>query len=516
MIIKVNTTNIKHSIKLIDNFLYIDDIKMKTGDIIEYICDNCNKQYSLRYESKTKYKNKINNDKIYCPVCARKLAITKKYNVNNISQLLDVKNKIEQTNLRRYGSKCILSIKSIREDGMLKKYGVKFSSHSDIITNKIRQTNLNKYGLEHYFQTEKSINYNKNIVENKMMEKLNNGDRLDNLIFMSNKYNGSNRLNIYKFKCTICNTEFEGNIDEGKSPKCPTCHPFIKSEIERRVGKFLEENNIKFKANIRSIIPPQELDIYIPEHKLAIEFNGLYWHSEQGGKDKWYHIKKTEACEKQGIQLIHILEDEWLEKYDIIINRLKNMLGLNNNRIYARKCIIKEIDAKTKNIFINKYHIQGADGSNVKLGAFYENELIAVMTFCKPRAFMGKKVVEGNWELGRFVSIPDTYTPGLASKLLKYFERNWNPLLLETFADRRWSQGNLYKQLGFEFESQTAPNYWYCKGKKKWHRFGFRKDQLKKFPNFAPEKTEKQIMDEAGYYRLYDCGSYKFAKKYIR
>ena len=211
-------------------------------------------------------------------------------------------------------------------------------------------------------------------------------------------------------------------------------------------------------------------------------------------------------CEKQNIQLIHIFEDEWVLKQEIIKSRLKQILGVNNSiRIHARKCIIKEISPKVKNKFLEEYHIQGKDNSVIKLGAFYNNELISVMTFSHGSISKGSKNINDIWELNRFCSNLNYHVPGIASKLLSHFKRNYEWKEIFSYADRRWSEGNVYFQLGFELEHITKPNYWYIKNGLRIHRFNLRKkpDEPKDIPEWILRAKE-------GYHRIYDCGHYKF------
>jgi hypothetical protein len=171
---------------------------------------------------------------------------------------------------------------------------------------------------------------------------------------------------------------------------------------------------------------------------------GDYWHSEKY-KPSEYHLNKTLECEKIGYKLIHIFEYEWLNKQDIIKNKLNFYLNSYKECIYARKCMVKEISVSDKNKFLNKYHIQGEDKSKIKLGLFYQDELVAVMTFGKPRF---NKNYE--YELIRYAT--SKHVIGGAGKLLKYFERNYKPKSIITYADRRFSQGNMYSKLGFTLD----------------------------------------------------------------
>jgi len=259
--------------------------------------------------------------------------------------------------------------------------------------------------------------------------------------------------------------------------------------------------------NSKKIIPPYELDIYIPEKNFAIEYNGLYWHSEQQGKDKDYHLKKLEMCLKKGIQLIQLFEDEWIFKKEIVEKRIKQLLNINDApRIHARQCDIKIIDNNTKNDFLNSYHLQGQDISSIRLGAFYENELVSVMTFSRGSIAKGAKIQEGHWELNRFCSNYNFHVPGIASKFLSFFKRNYEWLRIYSYADRRWSQGNVYKVLGFVKEHCTKPNYWYIKNYQRIHRYGLRKrsDEPRDIPEWVLRLKE-------GYNRIWDCGVIKFS-----
>src|SRR5574344_1824490 len=283
------------------------------------------------------------------------------------------------------------------------------------------------------------------------------------------------------------------------------------SGYESLILDFIKNNyNDKILTNVRYIISPLELDIYIPDLKLAFEFNGVYWHNELN-KEKNYHLNKTELCEKQGIQLIHIYEDDWIYKQDIIKSMILNKLGKTSNKLFARKCEIKEItDNKLIRSFLDENHIQGFVGSKVKIGLFYNNELISLMTFGDRRVAMGKKSTNiGEFELLRFCNKLTTNVVGGASRLFKHFIKTYNPTEITTYADRSFSQGKLYDALGFEFVSKTEPNYYYVVDGIRKHRFNYRKDKLIK-DGFDQNKTEHQIMLDRKIYRIYDSGNLKF------
>ena len=293
---------------------------------------------------------------------------------------------------------------------------------------------------------------------------------------------------------------------------CPKCG-IAKSKCEEDIKYFLQSLNLSVLSRNREIIKPQELDIYIPDKNIAIEYDGLIWHSEKFSKDKYYHLKKTEECNKLGIRLIHIFEDEWLEKENIVKSMLSNILGYNSNKIYARKCEIKEIGSEIAFPFLDENHIQGKCKAKYYIGLYYQNELVSLMTFGKTRQM--KKYnndYDNTWELLRFCSKLNTTVIGGASKLLKYFIKKYNPKQIITYADKRWSNGNLYNKLGFVHTHDSKPNYYYVIGQKRENRFKYRKGELVK-KGFDKNKSEHQIMIENGMYRIYDCGAMCFKMK---
>lgn len=295
---------------------------------------------------------------------------------------------------------------------------------------------------------------------------------------------------------------------------CQAC-AFKNTSIEQFVEKILKDNKIEHRKNDRTLLGGMEIDFYLKKYNLAIECDGIHWHSEFRGKDKKYHLNKTNLCNDIGVRLIHIFENEINEKPKIVMSRLKNILNLNKYRIAARKCVVKEIDAKIKNLFLEKYHIQGSDKALIKLGMFYKNRIVAIMTFSKNRKALGKSHIEGEWELSRYATLANFSIVGGAGKLLKYFERNWAPQKITSYADLRWSEGNLYEKLGFTKIRRSQPNYWYFKGWKitLYHRFNFRKSELvKKLDNFNPDMTEWENMKENGWNRIWDCGNLVFEK----
>lgn len=257
-----------------------------------------------------------------------------------------------------------------------------------------------------------------------------------------------------------------------------------------------------------------EIDIWIPEKNIGIECDGLHWHSDKFSNTI---IEKQNASVENGFRLINIFEDEWTLKRPIVESRLKALLGIPTvNKIYARQCEIRQISNQDATNFLSSNHLQGGNPySYMALGLFYQNNLVSVMLFCKPRVGFGSgKQEPGKYELLKFASLLDTTVVGAASKLLKYFIRNSDATEIYSFADRRWSDGHLYKILGFLPTHTNPPNYFYIINDKRVNRFGFRKSELVR-QGYDPTKSEAQIMQERGIEKIYDAGTIKYVLKIV-
>lgn len=330
---------------------------------------------------------------------------------------------------------------------------------------------------------------------------------------------------VLKVKCKKCGNEFITNnlsyIQYDHIP-CKHCSNEYKDyKPALKIYQLLNENNIEYIKNDRNLIHPYELDVYIPNFNLALEINGNFWHSELCGKDKEYHIRKTKMCNEKGVKLIHIFEDEIEYKWNIVKSRICNLLRLNRDKIYARKCNIILLRKNDKSEFLNKTHIQGDGNSSINLGLVYNDEIVSVMTFSNERVIYNGKKDDTKYELIRFSNKLNTNVVGSFSKLLKYFIKNYHPSEIKTFADSRWSGvdflNTVYIKNGFEFVQQTSPNYWYMYKLDyldRKHRYNFTKHKiLEKNPDLDSSKTEWQLMQELGYNRIWDCGSMKFVLK---
>lgn len=285
-----------------------------------------------------------------------------------------------------------------------------------------------------------------------------------------------------------------------------TKHFFVSSG-EQEIVNFLSELGVNVKQSDRTTIPPYELDILLPDYKIAIEFNGNYWHTENnGGKDKYYHKRKTQRCLKVGIQLLHIFENDWLTKQKIVLSRLAHILKKNNNRkIYARNTDIRLISAKDKKQFLNENHMYGDCRSSLNYGLFYDDELFSVMTFGAARF-----TTSCDFELIRYAPKINTSVVGGASKLFTAFVKSHKNASIISYADCKWSTGSVYKTLGFKFKGYTAqPNYVYVRPPDftPLSRHAFQKHKLKDvLEYFDPKLTEWENMKLNRYDRIWDAG----------
>ena len=321
-------------------------------------------------------------------------------------------------------------------------------------------------------------------------------------------YSKVNYKNFTTKVCIICPKHGEfwqkpGNHIENAA-SCPKCIRQV-SKWEQEIVDFLTKNDVYIEQSNRKILNGTEIDILLTDYGIGIECDGIYWHCEKF-IDKKYHLNKTLLAHINGIRLIHIFEDEWKIKRPILESMFLNMLGKTENKIYARKCEIKEVSGGDRKKFLNENHIQGDAVSSINLGLYYNNELVSLMTFSKPRINISKgEQSEGKYELVRFCSKLNTNVIGGASKLFKYFIEKYKPTEVVSYSDKRWATGGLYEKLGFVHDHDSAPNYYYVLEDKRENRFKYRKDRLIK-EGYDPNKSEHEIMLERGIYRIYDCG----------
>ena len=299
----------------------------------------------------------------------------------------------------------------------------------------------------------------------------------------------------------------DNHLHSNECKKCSNRKSTGEKKIFELLCQLLGDNKV-YRNYIGLFDDKREVDVYVPFLNLAIEFNGLRWHSN---KNKNYHLNKTKDALDKGVNLIHIFEDEWIQHEKLVLEKIASFVYKSSGvRIGARKCQIREINKDVATMFLNEYHIQNYAYSSIRLGAYYNEKLVAVMTFKKENN-------TGDFELNRFASDYHYILPGIASKLFTYFIKNYDFNEIKSFLDRRWvhNNNNIYTTLGFKLTSISKPDYRYVIGNKRIHKFNCRKNILHKKYGFPLTMTEQEMVEKLGYRKIWDCGliKYTFYKK---
>lgn len=275
-----------------------------------------------------------------------------------------------------------------------------------------------------------------------------------------------------------------------------------------RVEQSLKEAFPQFEQGNRTQLGGLELDLYEPNKRIAVEVNGVHWHTTEFGKTRNYHLHKTELCESQGITLLHFWDSEVTEQRGLVESMIAAKLGISCTKIYARKAVVREVSSEEASCFLKDNHLQGTVPSSVRLGLYYNEELVSIMTFAKPRY-----TKQYRWELMRFCNKARIHVVGGASKLLAAFRKIHTGSIV-SYANRRFSKGGLYEKLGFVKIGKSAPNYWYVQnGIIRYSRTQCQKHKLKSLlgDGFNENLSEVENMRVNGYYQLFDCGNYVYA-----
>lgn len=313
----------------------------------------------------------------------------------------------------------------------------------------------------------------------------------------------------------IFTTRTDGHIYDGNG--CPKCSHH-ESKQETRIANFLATHTTVVSRD-RTIVKPKELDIYLPEKKLAIEYCGMYWHShfnaEDNRTDKNKHFDKYQLCAEQGIRLLTIYESEWQEREPALRRLLRNAIGEGRGKLMARKCELRKVPTHEARAFYEKYHPQGGAGGGEHYGLYWKDKLVACMRFSFGQNDRGTGAANRTWTLGRYAT--RVTVAGAASRLFKAFVQEHSPSEVKSFSDNRYFSGGMYEQLGFVLEQEVPPDYQVWSAK-----IGLRPKshyQRRLLPQrlidhgiqdvFTPEtdpRTESEMTYLMGCGRIYDCG----------
>lgn len=281
---------------------------------------------------------------------------------------------------------------------------------------------------------------------------------------------------------------------------CPKCAN-VDSKAETDIVEIIRNLGFECQTRNRTLIKPLELDIIIPSLKIAIEYNGLLWHSEKYGKDKWYHHDKSQKCAEKGYRLIHIWEDDWNRNKELQIQFLRHQLGVSKFvPIYARECDVIQVDKSEVKKFLDSYHVQGSTVFSESLCLSYKGEMVSTSCFTQ----RGDK-----YELVRHCTSKPVV--GALGKSVKNFRKTCGTEIY-TFLDKARFSGVSYEKAGFVKDGELPPDYMYFKGGRRYHKFNFRRKQIARLhPEvYSEELSESQMMELAGYVRIWDCGKIKF------
>tara|TARA_B100000963_G_scaffold339228_1_gene336786 strand:+ start:545 stop:1924 length:1380 start_codon:yes stop_codon:yes gene_type:complete len=297
------------------------------------------------------------------------------------------------------------------------------------------------------------------------------------------------------FRCKKCDFVCKKTLQAfERGSLCPKCYPVNKSAAEIEIFEYIKSLGFDSAVNgDRNTINPKEIDVVIKQRNFGIEYNGLYWHSDiVDSTQKEDMLWKTQECKKVGIKLMHIFSDEWEHKQIICKSMIKNRLGICD-KIWGRKCVLKEISKKEFDFFMNSSHISGTVNSSIRLGLFYSDELVSAIGFRKPR----QKKWKDYYEISRFATKPNTVVVGGLGKFIKYYKNNYiNDLM--TYADRRFGEGLGYKKVGFQKYGETGIDYWYSDGRQRYDRFVVKAEG---------GKSEREKAAGMNLYKVWGCGS---------
>lgn len=464
-----------------------------------FTCKTCGKEFSSKYST----------PRTYCSKSCK----------NKDPELVKKSNQVRKnTNNERYGGHPMSmdQIQSRHKSTMFNKYGVAHALQNTKLKDKVSTTKKSRYGDPNYNNIEKAVKtreekYGVKFPGLKEYQDFRRTKKLewDNVVIVDDIMNVNLGKDKVRVKCRKCSRVWKISLDNNYRPSCRVCSAVYTptSSGQKEIVSYLKEvdSSINVIMNDRNQLGGKEIDIFLPDYNIGFEFNGIYFHSSKF-KSKNYHIEKSRQCTWKGIKLFHISEYDWVNNQSLIKSMLKSKLGLIGTKVYGRKCNILEISPNLKKKFLIQNHIQGNARSSVNLGLYHNTDLVAVMTF-------GKSRFEKNfdYELIRFAVKQNTNVVGGFSKLLSYFKKVYNPKSILSYAKRDYSDGNVYITTGFTFLGFTKPGYCYVKDMNLYPRQKFQKHKLPDiFENIDTSLTEKQIMEQNGFYRLYDSGNLKF------
>lgn len=407
-------------------------------------------------------------------------------------QLQEIREKTQDTCVLKYGANSPLESSEIRQkihQTMLDRHGVKSPLQNPDILRKQQDTMLAKFGRVSFQQQHLSPEFITNLADPAWLAEQLQSQSLRE-IADHNNFSYSN----------ICKVAKNHGLTVPQE-----------SDWERSVVNWLRSLGIEVETH-KKISGKKEVDIYLPQHQIAIECDGIYWHSEhRGRKNSAYHLNKTVACADQDIKLIHLFDSEWYSKNHIVKSRISTMVGQALHRVAARKTSVVRLTSQQSREFFQANHIQGNVNSSYCWGLVdHTDNVVAAMSWGKARYNSNYQ-----WEMLRLCNSQNTVVVGGASRMFVSFVKEMNPVSIISYADRRWNSGKVYAKLGFTFVKNTPPGYFYTQDYQTLeNRVKYQKHKLVTvLENFSADRTEWQNMLAAGWDRIWDVGQAVWAWK---
>jgi hypothetical protein len=421
----------------------------------------------------------------------RKQTMLERHGVEYAAQSATVQKKLSDSLQARTDEQRAQTRQKIRATNM-ERYGVENATKLPEIQQKVKNTNIEKYGVEYPLQIEsvrKSMITGSENMTDETLDILLNKEKLAAVITDKSR----------PAVCELLGVNARTLWNYAK--KYQIQHLFVapyRSSFEQEINHFIRSNGHKPRSNVRGLIGPLELDLYIPEFKLAIECNGLYWHSEiSADRGESYHYDKFKLCKERGIKLITIFGDDWENKQSSIEFRLRYLLHATTGMIETKKCTIKMVDHIEAIDFTDMYHLQGAVQTPINIGLYYDNNLVSLMSF--DLSSTNKKY---QYELIRFCS--SSNIPGAELMLFNYFINKYDPKSIVSYSDNGWGYDDMYINLGFQYQSVTI-RYQYTDYKHRYNQQQLQKILLNEQVDCS-DLSDWQIMQNLGYDRVWDCG----------
>jgi hypothetical protein len=409
-----------------------------------------------------------------------------KYGGNAPIASKEIRDKTSKTNIDKYGVDNLFKDNQYIQNKIFEKHGVNSMNKLPEVKQKTLNTNIERYGVS------------TPLVLNRSRDKVHES-KLNNFLNKYSEYNIINR-NGYQLtiKCDTCLSEYSTIVatfvhrTTNSVDPCLVCNPVntIRSIKEKQLSEFLSNLGVIVENNNTKILGGQEIDIYLPEFNIGVEFNGLYFHSDVF-RESDYHINKTKKCIENGVKLIHIFEDEWDDNQDIVKNDLIRLLGLNEYKIDIDNCEIKPINKKLKNKFLSENSFTPLKSTSIDIGVYYDNKIIGITSFNKKN--------DNSFEVVYYCELKNYSINGGFETLLEYLIKTYTPSKINWVIDNRW--GGDIEKFGFKLVDDLSPNYFYLYKHKRYTR-----SEIK--------KIDKDLLDILP--KIYDCGNLLYSLNLVK